>query len=188
MEDERNEGDHPRPWERLSSRDVAEYESFRVREDRSRSPKDGEVSTFHVALSPGGVAVVAVTDDGRLLMVEQFRHGTRELSLEIPSGLVDDGEGPEEAARRELREETGYEGGEPRVLGRFRLNPSWQTSTVHAVLVRGVRRVGEKDEDENEDLRVRLLPAAEVRRRVLAGEIDAAATLCALALWDWQSP
>jgi ADP-ribose pyrophosphatase len=178
-------GGCPRAWERLSSREVAEYEMFRVREDRSRSPKDGEGHTFHVAVSPGGVAVLAVADDGRLVMVEQFRHGTRELSLELPSGVVDDGEEPEEAAVRELREETGFEGAEPRVLGSFELNPSWQKTTVHAVLVRGAAREGEKEEDEGEDIRVRLLPAAEVRRRVLAGEIDTAATLCALALWDW---
>jgi 8-oxo-dGTP pyrophosphatase MutT (NUDIX family) len=157
-----------------------------VREDRSRSPRDGEARTFQVAVSPGGVAVLALTDDGRLVMVEQFRHGTRTLSLELPSGVVDDGEEPEEAARRELREETGYEGGEPRVLGCFEVNPSWQKTAVHAVLVTGARRSAETDEDESEDIRVRLLPVVEVRRRVLAGEIDAAPTLCALALWDWS--
>ncbi|HEV7591459.1 MAG TPA: NUDIX hydrolase [Longimicrobium sp.] len=185
MGNERGEG-QPRPWERLSTREVAEYEMFRVREDRSRSPRDGEVHDFQVAVSPGGVAVLALTDDGRLVMVEQFRHGTRDLSLELPSGVVDDGEAPEEAARRELREETGFEGGEPRVLGCFELNPSWQKTAVHAVLVPGAKRAGEKDEDEGEDIRVRLLPVAEVRRKVLAGEIDAAPTLCALALWGWR--
>jgi ADP-ribose pyrophosphatase len=184
MANKRDGEDHPRPWERLSSEEVAQYEMFRVREDRSRSPKDGEVHTFQVAVSPGGVAVLALTDDGQLVMVEQFRHGTRALSLELPSGVVEDGEAPEEAARRELREETGFEGGEARVLGCFELNPSWQKTAVHAVLVRGARRDGEKD--EGEDIRVRPLSVAEVRRRVLAGEIDAAVTLCALALWDWS--
>jgi 8-oxo-dGTP pyrophosphatase MutT (NUDIX family) len=185
MGSERGEGGRPRPWERTSSREIAEYEMFRVREDRSRSPKDGEAHTFHVAESPGGVAVVALTDDGRLVMVEQFRHGTRRLSLELPSGVVDDGEEPADAARRELREETGFEGEEPRVLGSFELNPSWQRTTVHAVLIPGARHAGEKDEDEGEDIRVRLVPVDEVRRRVLAGEIDAAAAISALALWDW---
>lgn len=177
----------PRAWERVETRRVAEYEMFSVREDRSRSPKDGELHTFQVAESPGGVAVIALTGDGRMVMVEQFRHGPRRAGLELPSGVVDEGEGPEEAARRELREETGYEGGEPRVLGCIELNPSWQATQVHAVLVRGVERSGEKDEDEGEDIRVRLLPVAEVRRRAASGEIDAGATLCALALWDWRT-
>ena len=186
MAEDEGEKGNVEPWEKVSARQLAEYEMFKVREERARSPVDGKEQTFHMADSPGGVTVVAVTDDGRLVMVEQFRHGTRKLSLELPSGVVDDGEEPEEAARRELREETGFEGGGPRVLGCFELNPSWQKTAVHAVLVCGARRGGEKDEDESEDIRVRLLPVAEVRRRVLAGEIDAAATLCALALWDWD--
>jgi hypothetical protein len=73
------------------------------------------------------------------------------------------------------------------VLGCVELNPSWQSTPVHAVLVRGVRRAGDQEEDEGEDIRVRLLPVAEVRRRVAAGEIDAAASVCALALWDWRT-
>jgi 8-oxo-dGTP pyrophosphatase MutT (NUDIX family) len=179
-------GAHPRPWERLESKRVAEHEMFAVREDRSRSPKDGTVRTYHVAESPGGVCVVALTDDGRVVMVEQFRHGTRRLSLELPSGVVDDGESPEDAAKRELREETGFEGGEARVLGRIDLNPSWQRTEVHAVLVRGARRAGEQDEDPGEDIAVRVLPVDEVRRKVREGEVDAGATLCALALWGWK--
>ena len=186
MGSERGEGGRPRPWERTASREIAEYEMFRLREDRSRSPKDGEEHAFHIAASPGGVAVVAVTDDGRLVMVEQFRHGTRRLSLEIPCGMVEEGEEPADAARRELREETGFEGEEPRVLGRFELNPSWQQAPLHAVLVAGARRAGEKDEDEGEDIRVRLVAVDEVRRLVLAGEVESAPTLVALGLWDWR--
>lgn len=179
--------DGPRPWEREESRTIAEYEMFSVREDRSRSPKGGEAHEFQIVVSPGGVAVIALTDDGRMVMVEQFRHGTRRGSLELPSGVVDEGESPEDAAVRELREETGYEGGVPRVMGCVELNPSWQSTPVRAVLIRGVRRAGEQEEDEGEDIRVRLLPVAEVMRKVAVGEIDTAATVCALALWDWRT-
>ncbi|HEX6751339.1 MAG TPA: NUDIX hydrolase [Longimicrobium sp.] len=183
---ERGDDGGPRPWERLSSRQVAEYEMFRVREDRSRSPKDGKEQTFHIAESSGGVVILALTDDDRVVMVEQFRHARRKVGLELPAGVLDDGESPEEAAERELREETGYEGDEPRILGCVDLNPSWQVTLVHVALVRGAKRAGEKDEDEGEDIRVHLVPVAELRRMATSGEVDAGSTLAALALWDWK--
>ncbi|HEX9936146.1 MAG TPA: NUDIX hydrolase [Longimicrobium sp.] len=176
------------PWERVSTRHVAEYEMFKVREDRSRSPGDGKEQTFHVAESPGGVVVLAVAEDGRLVMVEQYRHGTRRITLELPSGVVDDGEEPSAAAARELREETGYEGEDAEIIGRIDLNPSWQRTLVPVALVRGARRSGEKDLDETEETRVRLVTPHELRRRIVAGEVETATTIAALAFWEWTRP
>ena len=180
------DGNGPRPWERLSTRRVAGYEMFDVREDRSRSPKDGKEQTFHIAESAGGVVIVALTDDDRVVMVEQFRHARRKVGLELPAGVVDEGESPEEAAARELREETGYAGEAPRILGCIDLNPSWQVTLVHVALVRGAKRAAEKDEDESEDIRVRLVSIPEVRRLVDSGEVDAGSIIAALALWEWK--
>jgi len=172
-------------WERLSTRYVAEYEMFKVREDRSRSPVDAQEQTFHMADSPGGVTVLALTDDGRLVMVEQFRHGRRRVTLELPSGVVDDGEEPAKAAARELREETGYEGDDPQVIGRIDLNPSWQHTLVHVAVVRNARRGGDKDLDDTEDTRVRLVTPDDLRRRIVDGQVETGTTIAALAFWEW---
>jgi 8-oxo-dGTP pyrophosphatase MutT (NUDIX family) len=182
---ERGEEARPRAWERLSTRQVGEYAMFTVREDCSRSPRDGQEQTFHVADSPGGVTVLALADDGRLVMVEQYRHGPRRVTLELPSGVVDEGEEPAAAAARELHEETGYTGEGAELIGRIDLNPSWQTATVHVAVVRGAKRSGEKELDESEDTRVRLVHPSDLRRRILAGEVDTATTIAALAFWDW---
>jgi ADP-ribose pyrophosphatase len=183
---EKGDEGKPRAWERVSSEQLADYGIFRVRRDRARSPRDGSEHDFHVAESPDGVAVVALTEDRRLVLVEQFRHPFREVTLELPSGIVDEGESPAEAAARELREETGFEGGEAEVIGCIRLNPSWATSRVHVAVVRGAARTAEKDEDAGEETRVRLVPADRAREMVLKGEIDAGAAVCALALWMWN--
>ena len=146
------------------------------------------------AVGPDGVRfrnaarVILLDAHDRVLLLHGCDADQRERTWWFTvGGGLDAGESALDAAVRELREETGYEGGAARVLGCVELNPSWQSTPVHAVLVREVRCAGEQEEDEGEDIRVRLLPVAEVRRRVAVGEIDAAATVCALALWDWRT-
>jgi ADP-ribose pyrophosphatase len=175
-----------RDWKILTEQVLFEAPPFlHISAQALELPDGRRVDAYYQVRMPDVATTFAETADHRVVVLRSYRHGARRTCLGFPGGHMVPGEDPLVAARRELREETGYEGGEPRVLGCFELNPSWQKTAVHAVLVRGVRRAGEKDEDEGEDIRVRLLSAAEVRRRVLAGEIDAAATLCALALWDW---
>ena len=186
MGEEREDGERPEAWERVESEKLADFEIFSVRRDRARSPRDGSEHDFHVAVAPDGVAVVALTDDGQIVLVEQFRHPLREVSVELPSGVVDDGEPPAEAAARELREETGYAGDAAEMIGCVHANPSWQVTRVSVAVVRNARRVGEKDLDDGEDTRVRLVGRDEVREMALRGEIRSAVAITALALWRWR--
>ena len=121
---------------------------------------------------PDWVQVLALTPDGRALLVRQFRQGSRLVSLELPGGVVEPGQTPEAAARRELREETGHEAESFRRLAAFRPNPAIQNNTAHFFLAEGAFLAGPTEFDENEDLDLALVPLAELRDLVLRGEVD----------------
>src|SRR5690606_15593063 len=108
------------------------------------------------------VNVVAVADDGCLVMVRQFRFGAGYATVEIPGGMVDPGEAPLAAARRELAEETGYTGGAWDYLGAVEPNPAVHDHLCHHYLARGVRRTREQAQCGGEAIRVELMPAADV--------------------------
>ncbi len=136
-----------------------DFRVFRVREDRVRSPRTGRDHRVVVLEAPDWVNVVAVTDDRKVVLVRQYRHGTREVTLEIPGGAVDpEDSSPLAAARRELREETGYVARRWRRLGVVEPNPAIQTNTTYTFLAEGAHLAGAADPDPGEELEVVLVP------------------------------
>jgi 8-oxo-dGTP pyrophosphatase MutT (NUDIX family) len=171
-------------WEHLSEEPLARYKVFDVHKARRRSPRTGADIGFFLVRTPDWVNIVATTEDDHLILVRQYRHGTRQLSLEIPGGLIDPHEtDPAQAALRELREETGYEAKDLRLLGSMTPNPAIFTNRCHAYLATGCRRVGDLEMDPGEDLELVLAPIREVDDLVRRGAIDHALALAALAMW-----
>jgi 8-oxo-dGTP pyrophosphatase MutT (NUDIX family) len=172
-----NDSEHPpsshRPsvWERLADAAVDHFRVFRVRRTRYRHARDRHEGEFVIIEANDWVNVLALTDDGRMLLVRQFRFGIHDFTLEIPGGVIETGEDPVAAGVRELREETGYAGRAARLLAQVRPNPAIQANVCHIVLVEGCVRVGETQFDPNEEIELSLLPIDEVVAKAERGEI-----------------
>ncbi len=172
-----------KPFVLHGSRVLLETPIFTLREDIAEHPVTGHTAPYFVLENPDWVNVVALTDEGEMILVEQWRHGVRRVELEIPAGLVDPGEGPLDAAARELREETGYVAEHLSVLGSVNPNAAYQQNTCTTVLATGCRRTAEQEFDDGEDLEVVVLAQSEVLARVSGGEIRNALSALGILLW-----
>ena len=166
-------------WTLISRREGPDLRIFRVRFDRYRiAPTDIE-RDFVVLDGPDWVNVVPLTDDGEVVLVRQFRHGSGRVTLEVPGGVVNRGEDPAAAALRELREETGCAARSIEPIGALNPNPAIQTNRCHFFLARGVVPDGPPEPDEAERIEVVRVPRRDVPRLVGEGAFDHA--LVALA-------
>jgi ADP-ribose pyrophosphatase len=111
-------------WERLSSEILVETPYFALRSDRLRLPDGAVKDPYYVIKRPDAAIVFPLTGEGEVVLVRQYRPAIERVELGLPAGLVEDGEEPEKAARRELSEETGYAGGEWESLGAVASSPS----------------------------------------------------------------
>jgi len=169
----------------LASEDLSDYRVFRVRRDRRRSPRTGEAHDFHVLEMPEWVNVLAVTPEGGVVLIHQYRHGIARVSLEIPGGVVDPGDAsPAEAARRELLEETGYVADQIISLGKVSANPAIQTNECHTYLALGARPSGEQRLEAGEDIAVEVVDLNDIGALVGSGRIDHALVVAAFYWLD----
>ncbi len=170
----------PSRWTRGDERVLAKTRVLELRSIHYRHPGRGTERDFVVAHAPDWVNVLALTPDGRLVLVRQFRFGSDGFSLELPGGAVEAGEDPVAAAVRELSEETGYGGGRVRLLGSVHPNPAIMDNRCHFVLVDGAVPAGPVNWDQDEEIEVSTAPVADVFAWARSGRITHSLTVAAL--------
>lgn len=158
-------------WELKSSKKLNSYKIFSTRKDISRSPKNDKLHDFYVIESVDWVNIVAITDKKEVVLIKQFRHGIREITIEIPGGMVDKDESPLESARRELIEETGYASDKWRRIGVIHPNPAIIDNKCYVFLAENVKKVDEPNFEGTEDIETVLCPISDVRNKILSGKI-----------------
>lgn len=174
-----------RPWKQISSTPAGNFRIFTIRSDKKISPRTGKEHDFFVIDSANWVNVVAITPGHKIVMVEQYRHGSNTVELEVPGGMIDlKDASPVAAGERELREETGYAGENARVLGRVWANPAIMSNTCFTVIVENCRPAHEIEWDHGEDLITRLVPVAEIPALIANGKIQHPLVVVALTHFD----
>lgn len=159
-------------WEIKESERMADCRVFQIRRDRSINPRDGSEHDFYCIEAPDWINIVPLTKTGEVVMIEQYRHGTNEVTLEIPGGMVDASESPEEAAARELLEETGYRAREVSLMGRTRPNPAIQNNWIYSYVARDVVFEHQPPFVGTEYTVVRLVPLDRVPSLIADGTIN----------------
>lgn len=170
---------------KIASKAVYEGVIINVRRDTVILP-NGKEAMREVVEHPGAVAIVPVRDDGRVILVRQYRHAAGEILLEIPAGKLDKGEHPDDCARRELEEETGYAAANLRKLAAVFTTPGFSNEVIHIYLATGLTATAQHT-DEDEFLSVVTFSREQLCQMLDKGELTDAKTALGLymaeAVW-----
>jgi len=159
-------------WPLVTEKALNDYRVFRTRSEIARSPRTGEEHEFFIIEGGDWVNVIPLTPEKEVILIEQYRHGSKRIELEIPGGFVDEkDDSPLAAAERELFEETGYRGTKTTLLATIRPNPAIQENNLHIVLIEGAVPAGDVQFDAAEDIRVVPMPLREIDHLIAHGKI-----------------
>lgn len=151
-----------KPWEILESEVLLERPYLRVHTEKVRVASGLVIPDYHIIESPSWAGIVCVTEDEELVLVQQYRHGHRGISLELPAGIIEPDEEDLKGAARELEEETGYISDDIQPLWRVRPEPARHDQWAYFAIARGARRASRQNLDATEDIRVVTRPVAEL--------------------------
>jgi ADP-ribose pyrophosphatase len=170
----------PKRWTVVQTEFLQDCRVFSVSRLHARSPHTGQSHPFFCIDSPEWVNVVPITPQGEVVMIRQYRHGSSEVTLETPGGLVDPGEQPVEAAARELLEETGYRARELSSLGEINPNPALFRNRLHAFVGHDAEKVAPIQNGQTEETVVELVDRERLRELARSGGVDHALVMAVL--------
>lgn len=176
-----------KPWQRIRSQFNQFFRIFSVRTDTAVSPRTGEAYDFYILESRDWINIIPITPENQVVMVKQYRHGSGEVTLEIPGGIVDPGDSPQGAALRELLEETGYQAEDWAEIGSVNPNPAIFNNRCYTFLARNVKRTSNPMPDQTEDIEVVLVPLADIPAYIREGKIDHAIVIAAFYSYFLQN-
>jgi 8-oxo-dGTP pyrophosphatase MutT (NUDIX family) len=168
-----------KPWKLVSSKMDSSYPIFNLRTDRAISPRTQKAHDFYILESLDWVNVIPITIENDVVLIRQYRHGIRDITLEIPGGIIEKKDTPERAALRELKEETGYSTPDIIELSSVYPNPAFLDNRCYTFLAKDVSPAGGQDQDEKEDIEILLKPLEEIPRLIKRGEISHSLILAA---------
>lgn len=158
-------------WKVLESETLFRQPWFTVRKDVCEIPNGKQHAAYYILEYPDWATAFALTEDGKVLMVRQYRHGLGVVSTELPGGVIDPGEDAKLAIARELKEETGYEFASIEEIGKVAPNPATSNNYMHMFVAKGGKKVAEQSLDDTEDLEVLLMSIDELKQLVKENKI-----------------
>lgn len=158
-------------WKVLESEYLHKEQWLTLRKEKCELPNGKVIQGYYVLEYPDWVNVLALTEDNKVILVKQYRHALGQVGIEVPGGVIDEGETPEEACRRELLEETGYVFDQYHYLGKICANPATTTNFTHMYLATGGKKVAEQQLDDTEEVEVLFHSINEVKELLLQNSI-----------------
>jgi 8-oxo-dGTP pyrophosphatase MutT (NUDIX family) len=169
---ERGRGMGKADWRVIASSYVIDSHFLRLRKDTIQLPDGTIIPDYYVRDSRGFVIVLPLTDEGRVVLVRQYKHGIARELLELPAGAIDPGEEPDQTAIRELAEETGYAADSMEHVRSFVTDATNSNSVAHLFIARNAKKTAEQDLDPTETIAVELASIEQLREFVRDGTID----------------
>ncbi len=170
-------------WKTIESVEALRAFIFRYVKVKRQSPTNGQIGDFDVVQCLNWVNVIAITKDQKIVLIKQYRHGTDEVTVEIPGGAVNHGEDVRLAAERELREESGYTSSQWSHLGRVAANPAFMTNYCDTYLALDAEKTHDTEFDAFEEIEVYLRDKKDLMKMVKSGEINHSIVIAALYLF-----